>query len=110
MSFRVLVVAPGGAVTAAVGRLGDGSGDLQSPKGVASDSEGHLYVVDALFDKVQIFDREGRLLLAFGAGGGGPGQFSMPAGLTIDSHDLLFVADSFNRRVQVFRYLPERGR
>src|SRR5208282_5337569 len=86
-------------------RHGDGSGDLASPKGVGVDSEGHLYVVDALFDTVQIFDEEGGLLLQFGDKGTAPGEFWLPEGAFINKQDRIYVADSFNGRIQVFEFL-----
>jgi hypothetical protein len=52
------------------GRHGDGSGDLAMPKGVAVDRDGVVYVVDGLFDNVQLFDRSGAFLLTLGAAGG----------------------------------------
>jgi DNA-binding beta-propeller fold protein YncE len=87
--------------------MGDVPGALARPRGVAVDSEGHVYVSDAAFDNIQIFDGLGNLLLYFGALGGGPGQFNLPAGLYVDAEDRLYVADSFNRRVQIFQYLAE---
>jgi DNA-binding beta-propeller fold protein YncE len=69
------------------------------------DSEGDLYVVDALWGVVQVFDRKGELLYYFGAKGTHAGQFQLPAGLFIDHDDRVFVVDSFNRRVQVFQYV-----
>ena len=87
------------------GKPGDAVGDFARPKGIAIDSEGHIYVADALFDVIQVFDRGGGLLLSFGGSGSGIGTFSLPAGLAIDSRDRLYVVDSANRRVQVFQYL-----
>jgi sugar lactone lactonase YvrE len=89
------------------GQKGDAAGDFSLPRGVAVDSEGHIYVVDSQFENVQLFDREGRLLMAFGESGGACGQFSLPSGIAIDERDRLWVADSGNHRVQVFQYLPE---
>jgi DNA-binding beta-propeller fold protein YncE len=90
----------------AFGRLGDGSGDFDKPKGIAVDSAGHIYVVEALNDVVQIFDESGRLLLTFGGSGNGDGQLWLPSGITI-VNDVVYVADSANRRVQMFEYLKE---
>lgn len=75
------------------------------PKGVAVDRDGHVYVADAHFENVQVFDDSGRLLMAFGREGRGAGRFSLPAGLAFDDQDRLWVADSGNRRLQVFAYL-----
>jgi sugar lactone lactonase YvrE len=74
------------------------------PKAVSVDSEGHIYVVDALFGMVQVFDREGQLLYSFGGQGTGLGEFQLPTGLAIDQNDRVYVVDSYNQRVQVFRY------
>jgi DNA-binding beta-propeller fold protein YncE len=73
------------------------------------DSEGHLYVVEGLSGRVQVFDRQGRLLYYFGQKGSGFGEFQLPTGLFIDSKDRVFVVDSFNRRVQVFQYLAQQS-
>ncbi len=88
--------------------MGDSAGDLNKPKGVAVDSEGHIFVNDALQDAVQIFDGTGVFLLSFGQAGLGRGDFWMPSGLWIDRKDYLFVSDTYNQRVQVFRYLSDR--
>jgi hypothetical protein len=74
---------------------------------VASDSDGNIYVVDGLFDNVQIFDKRGRLLMAFGEHGTGYGDFWLPTGIYIDNNDLIYISDSSNRRVQIFKYLKE---
>ena len=64
-----------------------------------------IYVVDAHFENIQIFNEAGQLLMAFGREGCGPGRFSLPAGLAIGPDDRIWVADSGNRRVQVFEYV-----
>jgi DNA-binding beta-propeller fold protein YncE len=87
-----------------VGRIGDGPGTMFRPKGIGLDSEGDLYVVDALWGVVQVFNRDGNLLYYFGDRGTGAGEFQLPAGLFIDHNDRIFVVDSFNRRVQIFHY------
>jgi DNA-binding beta-propeller fold protein YncE len=88
-----------------IGKKGDGAGDFALPKGVAFDSEGHIYVVDAQFENIQVFDPNGQLLMAFGEEGNGLGEFSLPAGLMIDGMDRIWVADAGNHRIQVFSYM-----
>ncbi len=105
MNFRLQTFDLDGRFLGSFGRQGDGSGFFAQSKGIGVDSEGHLYVADALFDRVQIFDPEaGSFLLAFGGQGGGVGQMWLPAGLVVES-DRIYVADSYNRRVQVFEFL-----
>ena len=91
-----------------MGRHGDGSGNLAAPKGVAADSQGHVYVVDALFDAVQIFERDGSLLLAFGERGTERGQFWLPAGIFIGPNNRIYIADAYNQRIQIFDFLGGR--
>ncbi len=112
MNFRVQWFGRNGNVEGMMGQIGDAPGQMFRPKGVAVDSENHLYVVDALSGMVQVFDREGRLLYYFGKRGNGLGEFQLPAGVFIDHDDRVYVVDSFNRRVQVFHYygLPRQAR
>jgi sugar lactone lactonase YvrE len=77
------------------------------PKGIAVDSEGHIWVSDSLRNSIQVFNRQGKLLLIFGRAGIDRGQFNVPAGLCIDSKDRLYVADSYNYRAQMFQYLKQ---
>ena len=112
MNFRVQWFDRNGNAEGAMGQIGDSVGQMFRPKGVAVDSEDHLYIVDGLLGVVQVFDREGHLLYFFGKRGAGLGEFQLPSGLFIDHDDRVFVVDSFNRRVQVFRYhgLPKQTR
>jgi DNA-binding beta-propeller fold protein YncE len=104
MNFRVKFMDRDGGYEAAVGEIGDSVGQIFRPKGIAVDSEGHLYVVEANWGMVQVFDREGRLLYFFGKNGTGLGEFQLPTGLFIDHNDRIYVVDSYNHRVQVFHY------
>ncbi len=104
MNFRIQVLTPTGDFLRAFGEQGSRSGTLSRPKGVAVDTEGHVYVVDALFETVQVFDREGQPLFYFGRRGTGPGQLLLPSGIYINPRNRIYVADSYNHRIQVFRY------
>ena len=75
MNFRVQVIDRSGHFEYALGKIGDATGDMFRPKGVAVDSEGHLYVVEGLTGLVQVFNREGQLLYYFGQKGTGFGEF-----------------------------------
>ena len=84
---------------------GNVSGRFASPKGIALDSDGDIYVTDALMDNLQIFDRTGRLLLLVGRKGHSDGEFMSPGGITIDQNDKIYVVETFNKRIQIFQYV-----
>jgi len=104
---RVQAIDRKGNPVAAFGQAGDAPGDLALPKSIATDSVGHVFVVDGRFENVQVFDAEGRLLLFFGEEGTGPGEFWLPGGIFIESSGRIWVCDSYNRRVQVFQFEGE---
>lgn len=91
------------------GEHGDGSGHFALPKGLGLDADGNLYVSDARFDVVQVFDPTGSLLLVIGGHGSESGLFSNPAGVSVDGSGRILVADSGNRRVQRLHYRPSGG-
>jgi len=88
--------------TIAFGREGDGPGAFARPKGVAVDDSGNVFVVDGLFDNVQVFDPSGHVLLVIGSAGSETGQFWSPTGIHI-AGDYIYVADTFNHRIQILR-------
>jgi len=109
LNFRVQRFTSDGEFISTFSGVGDATGNLPRPKGVATDRSGHIYIVDALLNTLQIFSKQGKLLLYLGEQGRGIGQFWLPIGIFIDADDRIYVADSFNNRVQVFRYLGDRG-
>ncbi len=90
-----------------IGKLGTQPGMFVRPKGVAVDSEGHIYVADASFNNVQIFSEHGELMLYFGGGGFGPGRYYLVAGLYIDENDMLYIADGYAGKIDKFQYVSE---
>ena len=109
MNFRVQVLDKDGEFQYSIGKIGDDVGAVFRPKGIAFDSEGHLYIVDGQWGVVQVFNREGQLLYYFGKLGSAPGTFQLPTGLRIDAQDRIYVVDSFNKRVQIFHYYGAGG-
>ncbi len=87
---------------------GDATGYFNRPKGIAVDSYNHIYLVDALFHTVQIFDSEGNFLYNFGGMGQLNSRFWLPTGITIDSDNNIYIADSYNSRIQVFRLIDDK--
>ncbi|MDI6872023.1 MAG: 6-bladed beta-propeller [Bacillota bacterium] len=105
MNFRVQIFDRQGNFLKAFGEAGDGPGMMARSRGVAVDTDGHIYVVDAAFNNFQVFNDQGQLLLWVGQGGVGPGQFNSPAGIFIDEQNRVYVADRLNARVQIIQFL-----
>jgi len=49
-----------------VSKYGKNIGELVRPKGIAADKEGNIFIADASFENVQIFNKDGALLMFFG--------------------------------------------
>ena len=76
--------------------------DFQNPSDVVTGSNGNIFVLDGVKNKVKVFNQSGNPLFSFGETGTGKGQFNFPLGMGIDTSDRIYVADSGNHRVQVF--------
>ena len=73
-----------GEYIGSVGSYGRDYGQFVRPKGLATDEDNNLYVVDAAFENVQIFNQNDDLLMFFGGSYNGRGSMSLPAGIVID--------------------------
>ncbi|PLX23461.1 MAG: hypothetical protein C0600_14755 [Ignavibacteria bacterium] len=67
----------------AFGGHGKNMGQFTRPKGIDVDRDGNIYVVDAAFQNVQIFDSTGKLLMFFGKYNTDRDLY-LPAGIYID--------------------------
>ena len=88
-------------------RAGDAPGHFAHPCGIATDSFGHIYVTDRQYENIQIFNKDGQILMAIGQEGSDPGEFWLPGGVYIDDRNRIYTADSFNKRVQIFELLRD---
>jgi sugar lactone lactonase YvrE len=76
------------------GTTGSNNGQFITPRGIATDSAGNVYVVDQNA-RGQKFDSSGTFLFAFsGPGSSTPGKFIAPAGAAVDSAGNIYVTDS----------------
>jgi hypothetical protein len=77
------------------------------PKGVAIDSDGHIWVVDGMQDRVQVYNQDAQLLISFGGHGLLPGQFQGLVGVATDKNNRVFTSEIYPGRVQQFRYVTD---
>src|SRR5690606_6703724 len=84
------------------GTYGIRDGNFNSPTGIAVDSEGNVYVVDSLNNRIQKFTSDGTFVLKWGSDGRSDGKFSYPTGIAVDSEGNVYVADTGNNRIQKF--------
>ncbi|HXI17532.1 MAG TPA: SMP-30/gluconolactonase/LRE family protein, partial [Chloroflexota bacterium] len=87
-------------VVAAWGQNGRNAGQLNTPRGVALDTQGNVYVADTLNHRIQKFSRTGQPIGSWGTEGTGDGQFKEPMGVAVDRDGNVYVADTWNHRVQ----------
>ena len=107
LNFRIQIFdLESGQHVGSVGEHGDRAGYFAQPKGIVASSDGNLFVTEAVFGSIQIFNVQGEFLLGFGSPGPGPGQFQLPGGLAFWDNRV-YVADAGNRRIQVFEYASQ---
>ncbi len=89
-----------------LGTQGDRPGQFAKVKGVATDKDLNVYAVDAAFENVQVFNKEGKLLIVFGGHYTGPGDLIIPAKVIIDYDNLKYfqkyVDPSFDLKYLIF--------
>jgi len=99
---RIVVLGPDGSQLGQFGGLGKAPGHFNSPRGIALDPAGDLWVADYSNNRVQRLDPSGQPLAVIGERGTGAGQFWHPGGVSVDCTGLLTVSDTGNNRVQQF--------
>lgn len=96
--FRIKIFGTDGTFIGTLGSYGRRLGQFARPKGLAVDRDGRLYVVDAAFENVQIFNPNGELLMFFGGPYQGPGNMWLPAQVVVDYDNLSYFEDLVDPR------------
>jgi DNA-binding beta-propeller fold protein YncE len=78
---------------------GSGAGILSKPFGIATDSEGNIYVADAVQNRVVAYKNDGTYLRSFGD----KDRFEQPVGVAVsDAQEKVYVLDTKKHEVHVF--------
>jgi hypothetical protein len=108
--------------TCKAGLQGRGAGQFETPRGVATDPSGDVYVADSGNERIDEFSAAGAFIKAYGWGvrdgassfetctstckaglqGRGAGQLYVPTSVATDSSGDVYVADSDNIRIDEF--------
>lgn len=75
-----------------VGGSGAAPGRFATPRGLALDRLGAVYVADTGNDRIEKFSSSGNLLATFDAPSTGQGQFRAPAGVAVESNGSIVIA------------------
>jgi sugar lactone lactonase YvrE len=84
------------------GSPGSGNGQFHSPRGIATDAAGDVYVADLGNDRIQKFTSNGAFITKWGSEGSGDGEFGFPQGVATDAAGEVYVADYGDVGIQKF--------
>jgi DNA-binding beta-propeller fold protein YncE len=82
------------------GGIGSGKGEFYSPRGMADDANGNIFVADTNNGRIEKFSPTGAFLSAIGTKGNGYGQLGTPNGIAIDRLGNIYVADASRDRIE----------
>ena len=104
--FNVKKYTHKGEYVGSIGSYGRSYGQFTRPKGIATDIDKNIFVVDAAFENVQVFNKSGNLLMYFGGSYNGMGSMSLPAGIAIDytclEHFSHYIYKDFDLKYLIF--------
>jgi ABC-type Fe3+ transport system permease subunit/sugar lactone lactonase YvrE len=83
------------------GQPGDAAGHFNRAEGLGIGPRDEVFVADSCNHRVQVFDREGRLLRTHGKPGSNAGQFSYPFDIVVDARGSQFICEFGNSRISV---------
>jgi len=82
------------AVNMFEGGTGAGKGEFDSPRGIAADRNGNIFVADTNNGRIEKFSPTGAFLSVMGIKGTGHGELAAPNGIAIDLAGNIYVADA----------------
>ena len=78
------------------------AGPLASPRGIAVNQSGEVFVADLGNHRIVKFGPDGKVMDVWGKAGNAAGEFKEPSGLAVGAQGEVYVADTWNGRIQKF--------
>lgn len=78
-----------------------------SPRHIAVDTQGHIYIADSQSKRIKAFDKAGRFVKYLGIKGNGPGEIQDVSALIVNQEDQIIVVDRFSQRATAFSLTSE---
>ena len=82
-------------------RLGEQQGQFDTPRGVATDCYGNIYIADSCNNRVQKFDKNGQFICS-SSDQVKKGRVQLPTGIAVSDHNEVYVCDGHAHCVMVF--------
>lgn len=82
------------------GQIGDRPGSFSRPKGLDIDNYGNLYIVDAAFENVQIFNKNNQFVHFFLKSGNNRDNVNLPAGIVINYDSVKYFKNFISPRLK----------
>ena len=76
------------------------------PTGLTVDKAGRLFVADTHYNRVMVFDRDGKVIGQFGTQGRGDGQFELPTDVAIDGEGFVYVSE-YGGNDRISKFTPD---
>ena len=86
-------------------RVKDSNGNTTTPRGIALDENGYLYI--SIEHEIKMYTPSGIELFSWGSLGSGEENFDTPTGITIDSEYYIYICDAGNFRIKKYPNLGE---
>jgi DNA-binding beta-propeller fold protein YncE len=81
-------------------------GAAGKPVGFSVHPDGRIFVADTHYNRVVVFDRDGRELARFGQEGTGPGEFLLPTDVAFDADGYIYVGE-YGGNDRISRWTPD---
>lgn len=101
---KLLVFDMQGKKVQEIGQLGQKPGQLRAPNAVTLDRDGNIYVTDTGNQRIQMFDKAGKLKKVINGSPDGKGDsvFVNPRGIGVDSNGTLYVVSNLTHFIYGF--------